>query len=151
MRLRLLALLLASASGLLAGQQRIVRVWTDYHDAAYFVRIGEYFGAPEHHSGRLVLRSHPDDRAGFYFLVRITDPKAVPPGSRWVLDVIVPGHKKSNTYTYLLPRGQTEPVALLGVTGADWPGPTTHPLAWRVRLLDPAGHELLARASFLWE
>lgn len=151
MRLRHLAFLLVSSAALFAGGQQIVRVWTNYRDAAYFDRIGEYFGAVEHHSGRMVLRSQPEHRAGFYFLVRITEPKEVPAGSRWVLDVILPDHKHAKTFTFALPQGQTEPVVLLGLTGTDWPGPKVHPLAWHVRLADPEGRELLAKSSFLWE
>lgn len=141
----LLTATLASASGV-----RFVRVWPGWRDASSFKRITEYFGGREDTGGQTMLRTQPDDRGGFYFLVRTENSAATPAPVRFVLKVITPASPETHTYDFptVLPPGGH--VFNLGLTGKDWPGARIHPVAWQVRLLTPDGRDLAAQSSFLW-
>jgi hypothetical protein len=142
-------LVFAFASALVsAAEVKIVRVWPDYRAADSFVRIGEYFGGKEK-SPELIVRSREDSRAGYYFLTRFNADAALP-GSILALEYVLPGDEAPRVQFFPLdlPRGSR--AVLAGLTGPDWPGPAVAPTAWRLRLLGPAGGELVREQSFLW-
>lgn len=157
MRLRLLAALLTSTLALCAAPEgtapasgaTIVRVWGDYVPAESFERIAEYFGAPESHPGRSILRTQPARRAGYYFLVRIKKSDTIPAGSRWQVQVLRPGQRKPDSFE--LPVTAQSSVHQLGLTGTDWPDPKQVPVAWKVTLLAPDGKTVVTHQSFLWD
>ena len=66
----ILSLGLIFASIASATELTIVHVYTGWRTAASFKRISEYLDGKEHTGGEAVLRTHPDQRGGFYFLVR---------------------------------------------------------------------------------
>lgn len=148
MRSRLLAALLATAVSLTAAPS-IVRVWGDYVPAESFERIGEYFGAPESHPGRAVVRTQPDNRSGYYFLVRIKDSDTIPAGARWQVQVLRANERKASAYEFAI-TGHAS-VYQLGLTGSDWTNPKDVPVAWKVTLLAADGSTVLSHHSFLWE
>jgi hypothetical protein len=152
-RLRLLSVLLAwslPAAAPAAGLE-VVRIFTGWRDTASFQRISEFFDEKENTGGVIVLRSHPDDRAGYYWLVRLSNGGAAVAGARFELQVISPSAPEPKTYTFPahLPAGRS--LFDLGVTGADWPGAKARPAAWRLRILDAGGKPLTVEKSFLWE
>ena len=49
----------------------ITRVWPDYRAADTFDRISEYFTGAENTGGQIVMRTHPETRAGYYFFTRL--------------------------------------------------------------------------------
>lgn len=149
--LRLSLALLASTLLASASEFKIVRVVPEYKGEASFERIAEYFGGKESYPGMVVQRSQSDNRSGFYFLVRLSDPERVPAGSTWKLQVILPGSDKPKDYRFPCESASRKPVHQLGLTGGDWPDPKTNPTAWRVALLGPDGAELLSSQSFLWQ
>ncbi|MBN8527563.1 MAG: hypothetical protein J0M02_19695 [Planctomycetes bacterium] len=54
----------------------IVRTFTGWRDGASFKRISEYFDGKENTGRETVLRTHPEQRTGYYFLVRVANPGA---------------------------------------------------------------------------
>lgn len=142
-----LALTAVSAS---AAELTIVRAFTGWRDAASFKHISEYFSGKEDTHGETMLRTHPDQRAGYYFLVRLANPGAALP-VKLSLVLNLPGEPKSRTFEFAtaLPAGQT--VLNLGLTGADWPDAKTNPVAWKLEVLAADGRVLATEKSYLWE
>ncbi|RXK53332.1 hypothetical protein ESB00_16680 [Oleiharenicola lentus] len=141
----LLGLCTASATDL-----TIVRVFTGWRDAASFKRISEYFDGKENTGGEAVLRTHPEQRGGYYFLVRVTNPAAARPVTAR-LQVITHTAAQPQTFTFApaLKAGAT--VFHLGLTGPDWPDAKADPVAWKLELTDADGKVLATEKSYLWE
>lgn len=148
MRLRLLALLAVSSLGLSAATPSIVRVWGDFVPAESFERIAEYFGAPEKHAGRSILRTQPAQRSGYYFLVRVKDKDSIPAGSHWQVEVLRQGQRKPVSYDFAITDKSS--VYQLGLTGSDWVHAKEVPMAWKLTLVGADGATVLAHDSFLW-
>lgn len=143
-------LLIALAGNTFASEVDLVRVWPQWQDAEAFDRIGEYFGRGEDRSGSIV-RTHPEQRAGLYFLVRVKTPAPVTDAG-FVLEIIRPDapDPKQFTFPVSLPAGGG--VVQLGLTDGDWPGGRdVHPVAWRLTLRDRTSAVLAEKKSFLWE
>ena len=135
----------------------ITRVWPDYRAAESFDRISEYFTGDENTGGQIVLRTHPEARAGYYFFTRLkveTPAAAAIADAQVEISVIMPDAPVVKTFLLRAHGVLREGVNLLnpGLTGADWPwtDTKTHPVAWRVRLLDADGAELATTQSYLW-
>jgi len=129
-----------------------VRVWPQWHDAAEFKRISEYFSGKENDSGWKFRRTHPDHREGFYFLARVKHKHYSLLGAKFVLRVILPDSpdpKPPMEFPADVDKG--EDVFEIGITGPDWPNKKLHPVAWRLDLVGPDGHLLAWSQSFLWE
>ena len=152
-RLSLLCLLLAPALTVpgRAASLEIVRVFTGWRDAASFQRVTEYLHGRENTGGINVLRSRPDERAGYYWQVRLKNGGAALPGVKFELQVITPAAPEAKTFTFSadIPAGSR--LYQLGVTGADWPGPKARPVAWHLQVFAADGTTLIAKESFLWE
>ena len=134
-----------------AGEAEFVRIWPGWRDADSFERIGEYFGRGEHTSGQIVLRTQPETREGFYFLVRVksTGPLAA---ARFELSVIRPDAPEPKTFSFPTALPKKEAVFQLGLTGAAWPGgKPASPVAWKLALVAGDGRVLAEYKSFLWE
>jgi len=146
-----LALLLGSAGLSRADEVKFVRVWPTWRDTASFERISEYFTGKENPGSQVLLRSHPEIRAGFYFLARATNSGPALTAGKLVLTVITPDSPKAKAYTFTtaLPTGDT--VFNVGLTGADWAGETVHPVAWKIEITTTEGRLLGVAKSFLWE
>ena len=135
-----------------AAETTFVRIWPEWRAAESFERIGEYFGAPEHRGREIVIRTRADQRAGFYFLVRVK--QATPlAGARFALHMIRPDAPEVVAFTFPVasaPAGES--VYLLGLTGTDWPGgKNVQPVAWKLELLSADDRALTDPKSFLWE
>ena len=152
MRLLLtLALLLGSAGLTRADEIKFVRVWTGWRNAASFERISEYFTGRENPGSQVLLRSHPEIRAGFYFLARVSNPGAALAAAKVIVYVITPDSPKIRSFTFTAPLPTGDTVFDLGLTGADWAGEKVHPVAWKVEVVTTEGRSLGAAKSFLWE
>lgn len=145
-----LAATLPSAGFAQQGNVTIVRAFTGWRDASSFKRIAEYFDNQEHTGGETVLRTHADHREGYYFLVRTANPGA-PVAVKVSIEMILPTDAQTKTYVFSTELGTGATVLDLGLTGADWPDAKANPVAWRLELLDPAGHVLATEKSYLWE
>ncbi len=101
-------------------------------------------------SGREVRRTHPQDRAGFYFLTRVKHPNVSLMGAKFVLRVVTPTSPDPVQYTFPAAVGAGEHLFEIGLTGPDWSGRKEHPVAWRLELVDGGGHTLAEAQSVLW-
>ncbi len=144
-----LFLLLALGSAQ-AAELTIVRIYTGWREAASFKRISEYFDGKENTAGEAILRTHPDQRGGFYFLVRVTNPGA-PRAVNARLELITHTAAKPVAHTFSTDLKSGDTVFHLGLTGADWPDPKADPVAWKLDLTDAEGRVLATEKSYLWE
>lgn len=133
-----------------ASDLTIVRVYTGWREAASFKRISEYFDGKENTGREIVLRSHPDQRTGYYFLVRLKN-SAAPVKASAHLELIGQGWPASRTTVFPLeiPAGAT--VFQLGLTGPEWQDARAQPIAWRLQVLTDSGEVLASEKSYLWE
>jgi len=146
-----LLLLLPSLAAVRAADVEFVRVWPGWRDAVSFERIAEYFGGEEDNGKQVMLRTHADARAGYYFLVRVKT-RAPQPEARFELTVIQASTLAPKTFTFPAALPANETVFQLGLTGADYPeGKKAPPVAWKLTLLAANGTVLVEQKSFLWE
>ena len=128
----------------------IVRVQHEWRDAASFKRIAEYFDGQEHNGGEALRRSHPEERSGYYFFVRIKNPGALRP-AKASLQVVHSTSAQAVTYEFPVELRAGDTVFNIGLTGADWPDAKLHPVAWKLNFIADDGHILATATSYLWE
>lgn len=144
-------LLLVLANFVSAAEVELIRVWPAWHNEEDFERIGDFFGIPADHGREVVLRTHPESRAGYYFLVRVKSRDAIA-AAKFEVSVIRPDSLRPETFTFASPLRARETVYQLGLTGTDWPaGRKVHPVAWKLTVLAGDGRVLAEQKSFLWE
>jgi len=131
-------------------EMTIVRVHHEWRDAASFKRIAEYFDGEEHNGGEALRRSHPEERSGYYFFVRIKNPGAVRP-AKAALQVVRSTSAQAVSYEFPVELRAGDTVFNIGLTGADWPDSKLHPVAWKLDFLADDGHILATATSYLWE
>jgi len=147
-----LALLLSlTAARAAAAEVELVRVWAAWRNADAFDRISEYFTGKEDTGRQIVLRTHPDARAGFYYLVRVANHGTALAGAKFSLQLIAPDSPNLKTYTFPADIANKSTVYLLGLTGADWTDHKMHPVAWKLELIAADGKVAATAQSFLWE
>jgi hypothetical protein len=129
---------------------RIVRVQHEWRDAASFKRIAEYFDGKEHNGGEALRRSHPEERSGYYFFVRINNPGSLRP-AKAALQVITSTSAQPVSYEFPVELRAGDTVFNIGLTGADWPDAKLHPVAWKLDFVADDGHILATQTSYLWE
>lgn len=136
--------------GLALAELSLVRIHPGWREASSFKRISEYFTGRENTGGELVLRTHPDQRGGYYFLVRAAnDGEPLTVTAR--LQVISETEAKPRTYTFQAALRAGDSVVHLGLTGPDWPDAAASPVAWKLDLAGADGHVLATAKSYLWE
>jgi len=128
-----------------------VRVWPAWRTEESFRRISEYFDGKENTGSQIVLRTHADTRAGYYFLIRVSNTGAALSGAKFVLHLIAPDSAEPKLFSFPADVPAGAAVFQLGLTGADWPGPKVHPVAWKLELTADDGRVLVTQKSFLWE
>lgn len=148
--MRILALFLALATAATAAEVRLVRVFSGWREAGSFKRISEYFTGRENTGGVDVRRTRPEERGGYYFLVR-TDNAGPARDVSFRLEIVTPESSKPRHFEFMahLPAGGQ--VYQLGLTGADWPGREIDAMAWKLEVRDASGATLASEKSFLWE
>ena len=145
---RILVLAVFAVSALAARATEITRVWTEWRDAESFVRLSELIDGKENPGSEIFLRSQPDSRDGFYFLVRLAD--ATPVDGTIEAQVIMPGKMKPVSFKFPASVKSGSSVYQIGLTGSDWPDQKVRPVAWKIILLDSSGKEIVSKESFLW-
>lgn len=138
-------------TGVRAAEVEFVRVWPGWRDAESFDSISEYFSGREQTGHRVVLRTHPDARAGYYYLVRVANHSSAQPGAKFSLHIIGPDSPDTKNYTFPVDLSSGQTVFQLGLTGPAWPNKDVHPVAWKLELMAADGHPLASASSFLWE
>ena len=147
---RLVLAVLCGALSAGAAEVTIAHVFTGWREAASFKRISEYFNGKENTGGQQVIRTHPEVRAGYYFLLRTGNPGAALP-VRINLELISATGPKSRTFTFAADLAAGDTVLNLGLTGEDWPDPKANPVAWKIDLVTGDGRVLAMEKSYLWE
>ena len=138
------------AVSVLAADVTVVPVFTGWRDAASFKRISEYFNGKENTGGQFILRTHPDERSGFYFLMRIHHSGAALKASA-ELQVITPDAATPRIFKFTTTLTDGKTMLNLGLTGPDWPDLKVNPVAWKLDLLTADGQLLATENSYLWE
>jgi hypothetical protein len=127
----------------------IVRVWTSYRTVDSFKRVSEFFDGQEDTGSEAVHRSQAGARDGFYFLVR-TKTDTAQTGASIAVDIVLPGRPEVKRFSFPVDLPPNQKVFQLGLTGADWPGVTVRPSAWRITLVGADGSKLATQQIFLW-
>jgi len=149
-----IAVILFSAASLVsarAAEVEFVRVWPGWRDADSFERISEYFTGEEKTGREVVLRTHPERREGFYYLVRVANSGEALAGATFVLRVISPLGPDPKIISFPVEIPKRSKVFLLGLTGPEWPNQEVHPVAWKLELRSPTDEILASAQSFLWQ
>jgi hypothetical protein len=133
-----------------AADVEFVRVWPGWRDANSFRRISEYFDGIEITDGKIILRSQPKSRSGYYFYVRVKHPTYSLKGAHFSVQYITPYWLEAREKTFSVNEDSGEHQYLLGLTGSDWTGHETHPIAWKVDLVGADGKVIATAQSFLW-
>jgi hypothetical protein len=148
---RIVFVLAFCATALRAGAEvEVVRVFTGWRDASSFKRISEYFTGRENTGNQVVLRSTPEERGGYYFLIRLRNTGA-PIDGKFVFQVIGSTSTRPREFAFAtrIPSGST--VFNLGLTGPHWAGKETNAIAWKLEIVDASGRIVATDQSYLWE
>lgn len=123
-----------------------------YIETEQFKRISEYLTGKEYTGDRIILRSNPDARAGYYFtLVLDQDVRRLPKGTEIIGEFYTPKSVEKQTHRFKLPNKLTNTnEVFVGLTGEDWPQEGGVPAAWRFTIQDANGKVLSEKQSYLW-
>ena len=118
-----------------------------------FKRVLEYRTGAEHQGNRIILRTDPKVRDGFYFILTLdTKLRKLPEGTVIKGEFFTPDTGDAVEYLFNLPskRPRTKEI-FLGLTGEAWThGASIKPSAWRFTITGPDGQQLAQEKSFLW-
>jgi hypothetical protein len=123
-----------------------------YIETEQFKRISEYMTGREHIGDRVILRTQPEHRAGYYFILVLDhDVSRLPNGTVVVGEFYTPQSLGKQTHEFTLPsqRASTDEI-FVGLTGEDWPKKDGVPAAWRFTIKDANGAVLGEKQSYLW-
>jgi len=123
-----------------------------YIETEQFKRISEYMTGKEYLGDRVILRTNPQERAGYYFtLILDEDVRRLPKGTVVVGEFYTPKSVEKQTHEFKLPskRVSTDEI-FIGLTGEDWPQDSGVPAAWRFTIKDANGAVLGEKQSYLW-
>ncbi len=113
-------------------------------------RASEAFYAKEHHGNDVVFRTEEQERAGYYFFVKLdVDP---PADGRLVLEVVRAENTKPERYDFAVNLKPGFPFGefVIGLTGKQSGTVSWRPVAWRVSVVDAQGKFIASSHSFLW-
>ena len=131
----------------------IKHVDQQFMEVAAFQRISEYFTGRENTSGRVIERTYPQQRAGYYFIVSLEwhPHTTLPAGTQADIDFLRKNDPRPHHAHFVFSQSSgTFDEILLGLTGADWTDRNLTIVAWKLTLKDAAGAVLADRQSFLW-
>jgi len=146
----LLILIFYFCLSLKAADVEFVRVWPRYRDVNTFRFVSEYFNGVEENDGIIIERTQPKSRSGYYFFVRLKHTTISLKGAHFSVQFITPYWIEGREKTFPAVDTPGEQKYLLGLTGSDWTGRETHPIAWKVDLISEDGKILSSSQSFLW-
>lgn len=117
-----------------------------------FKRISEYMSGKEYTGDRVIIRTDPEARTGYYFtLVLDEDVRRLPAGTKIFGEFHTAKDVDVQKHTFTLPskRPKTKEI-FVGLTGKDWPQGSITPAAWRFIIKDANGSVLATKQSYLW-
>lgn len=143
-------LALCGAISLTAQDLSLAPITTGWRDAASFKRISEYFTGRENTGDIITLRTRPDQRSGYYFLLR-SENQGAAVTVQIIVELNLPAEQqvRRHRFTTELTSGKT--LVNLGLTGPDWPDAKTNPVAWKIEIATADGRVLATEKSYLWD
>ncbi|WP_438479667.1 hypothetical protein [Oleiharenicola lentus] len=132
-----------------AADVTFVRVLSNWRDASSFRRVSEYFTGKENPGDSTILRTHAEERSGYYFLVRLANTGGVTP-VKIQLHLVTPIDAKPKLYTFETTLQPKKNILNLGLTGTDWPDSKANPVAWKIDVLASDGALIASEKSYLW-
>ncbi|MGB0417112.1 MAG: hypothetical protein ACPGKS_09720 [Coraliomargarita sp.] len=133
----------------------IIEIMPRYMEAQQFMRIKEYQTGAEHAGDRVIVRTDPKVRDGYYFALLLdTKVHKLPQGTVIVGEFYTATSPEKQEIVFPMPakRPKTKSV-FLGLTGEAWPYAEGEkvPSAWKFTLIDPNEVKLGSQQSYLWE
>ncbi|WP_269522120.1 hypothetical protein [Coraliomargarita parva] len=131
----------------------IVEIKPRYIETEQFKRISEYMTGKENQGDRVILRSQPLERTGYYFaLILDENVRRLPRGSKLVAEFYTPKSLDAQVHEFTLPpKLPKSKEVFVGLTGEDWTyGDTRVPSAWKFTFQDANGEVLGEAKSYLW-
>lgn len=132
----------------------IRQVYYRYIPEENFMRITEFFNGEENPGVRKLVRSTPEQRSGFYFVLRLKPGwQSLKEGSQLRVHYVPDNVIYPVVYSFDL----TEEVRswkgeiFFGLTGEQWEKEGGEPIAWKLQVVSPEGEVLAVRESFLWK
>ena len=133
----------------------IVDILPRYMEAEQFMRIQEYRTGAEHTGQRVIVRTDPKVRDGYYFTLLLdTRLNKLPQGTVIVGEFYTANSTEKQEARFALPAKRTRTkTVFLGLTGDMWPAQADGqaPAAWKFTVLDANGGVLGEAQSYLWE
>ena len=123
-----------------------------YMEEEQFKRLSEYLSGKEYQGDRLILRTAPEERSGYYFtLVLDENIRRLPKGTVIVGEFFTPKSVDQQKHEFTLPakRPKTHEI-FIGLTGEDWPEDKGVPAAWKFTIKDANGQVLGDKQNYLW-
>ncbi len=141
--------ILAALAITVATQAELTIISTEHRDADSFKRVSEYLTG-KHSDGRYaVYRSDTSSRDGFYVSLLVSDKATLAEVSKVRVQFVRKGSQEIASFE--APAGTlTKKRILVGFTGSEWESTNSHPVAWKIDLLNTSGSSLESAQSFLW-
>lgn len=122
---------------------------TEHRDSDSFKRVSEYLTGKPSDGRYAIYRSDTSSRDGFYISLLADDRDTLANVSKVRVQFVRIGTQEIDTFE--LPAGSLKKKRILvGFTGPEWQDTQSHPVAWRIDLLNAAGTSLESAQSFLW-
>ncbi|EDY83414.1 hypothetical protein VDG1235_3041 [Verrucomicrobiia bacterium DG1235] len=121
----------------------------EHRDANSFKRVSEYLTG-KHSDGRYaIFRSDNSRRDGFYVSLLAKDKDTLPSVSSVRIQFVRPGTQEITSFETTTGKLAKKRI-LVGLTETEWLDEDSHPVAWKIDLLDSSGNTLESAKSFLW-
>ncbi|MGE9292483.1 MAG: hypothetical protein ACQKBW_02630 [Puniceicoccales bacterium] len=148
-----LAVLLTASVASAKSYPQIEYVKSRHVEEKTFKRISEYFDGEENQGDKIVLRTDPSVREGWYLVLMLDgDADKYPEGTRIGLKMHIAGQKDEVVKATTLPTPIPDASEIwIGLTGNEEPPNGKPPVAWMVIIYSPEGKVYTAYKSYLWE
>ena len=131
---------------------KIVEIVPRYIETKAFKRISEYMTGKENPGRRVIIRTNPKQRDGYYFILLLNhNVRKLPP------DAYIQGEfytsksldRQTHRFDFPLILPDTREI-FIGLTGDDWPQEDEIPSAWHFTIKNSRGEILAQKKSYLW-
>ena len=123
-----------------------------YIETETFKRISEYMTGRENPGKRVIIRTNPRQRDGYYFVLIIDqNVRKLPPDAYIQGEFYTSKSLDLQTHRFEFPAilPSTREI-FIGLTGDDWPREGAVPAAWRFTIKNSQGQILAQEQSYLW-
>lgn len=131
---------------------KIVEVHPRYIEAETFKRISEYMTGRENPGKRVIIRTNPRQRDGYYFVLVIDRNVRKLPSDAYIQGEFYTSKSLDlQTHRFEFPSilPNTREI-FIGLTGDDWPQESAVPAAWRFTIKNSQEQILAQEQSYLW-